>query len=98
MDMTTPNPEVPSTAPTPPPKGKRTRKTGEAKSTAPNGKQRRGFAAMTPEKQAAIASLGGKASHTMGKGHEWTKEEAQAAGRKGGAASRGGLGKSTAAV
>ncbi len=53
----------------------------------------RGFAAMRPEMQKAIASKGGKKAHTKGKAHEWTKEEAQAAGRKGGLASRGGRGK-----
>jgi len=56
-------------------------------------KQRRGFACMTPEQQRAIASKGGKASHAQGRGHEWTSAEATAAGRRGGAASRGGRGK-----
>jgi general stress protein YciG len=39
---------------------------------------------MDPEKQAIIASRGGKASHAQGKAHEFTTEEARAAGRKGG--------------
>jgi general stress protein YciG len=55
--------------------------------------RRRGFAAMTPEKQRELSSRGGKASHQKGRGHEWTTEAARAAGRKGGLASRGGRGK-----
>lgn len=47
-------------------------------------KQRRGFAAMDPEKQREIASKGGKTSHASGKAHEFTPEEARVAGRKGG--------------
>lgn len=53
---------------------------------------------MSPEKQRAIASLGGKASHAKGTGHEWTPEEAAIAGRKGGAMSRRGRGKVAAAA
>ncbi len=53
----------------------------------------RGFGAMSKEKQQAIASKGGKASHALGTGHEWTSETARAAGRRGGKASRGGRGK-----
>jgi general stress protein YciG len=48
----------------------------------------RGFAAMDPTTQRRIASEGGKASHQSGRGHQWTAEEARAAGRKGGQASR----------
>jgi general stress protein YciG len=44
----------------------------------------RGFASMSKEKRQAIARLGGKAAHAMGKAHVWTREEAQRAGRKGG--------------
>lgn len=44
----------------------------------------RGFASMDPEKRRSIASMGGKAAHRLGVAHEWTSEEAQAAGRKGG--------------
>ncbi len=58
-------------------------------SAAPRPKARRGFAAMSPEKQREIASKGGRASHTKGTGHEWTSESARAAGRKGGLASHG---------
>lgn len=58
-----------------------------------NGAERRGFASMSPEKQREIASKGGRAAHQKGTAHEWTSEEARAAGRKGGHASRGGRGK-----
>jgi uncharacterized protein len=47
-------------------------------------KSNRGFASMDPEKQAAIASKGGKIAHATGKAHEWTPDEAKEAGRKGG--------------
>jgi|GEM_PF-1200614 len=56
---------------------------------APRKKQRRGFAAMSIEKQREIASKGGRASHEKGTGHEWSAEGARAAGRKGGLAPRG---------
>lgn len=49
-------------------------------------KQYRGFAAMDPEKQKAIASKGGKAAHAQGTAHQWTPAEAKIAGRKGGSA------------
>ncbi len=58
-------------------------------SPAARPKQRRGFAAMSPEKQREIASKGGRASHEKGTGHEWSAEAARAAGRKGGLASHG---------
>lgn len=47
---------------------------------------RRGFAAMDEQKQREIASLGGRAAHRSGNAHEFTAEEARAAGRKGGEA------------
>lgn len=53
-------------------------------------KGKQGFASMDPEKQRAIASKGGRRAHEIGKGHEWTPEEAAAAGQKGGKASRRG--------
>lgn len=54
-----------------------------------NGQQksRRGFAAMSPERQREIASQGGRAAHQQGVAHEWNKDEARAAGKKGGQAS-----------
>ena len=59
---------------------------------APEGTKkpaRRGFAAMDPEKQRQIASEGGRAAHRQGVAHEWSTEEARAAGRKGGQNSKG---------
>ena len=50
-------------------------------------KSRKGFASMDPARRRAIASLGGKAAHQKGSAHQWTADEAKAAGRKGGAAS-----------
>lgn len=47
----------------------------------------KGFAGMDPKRQREIASQGGKAAHQKGTGHEWTREEARAAGKKGGHAS-----------
>lgn len=43
---------------------------------------------MDRDKQRLIASKGGKAAHAHGTAHEWTKDEARAAGRKGGMSSR----------
>ena len=40
---------------------------------------------MDPEKQREIASRGGVAAHEAGEAHEFTSEEAQKAGAKGGA-------------
>jgi general stress protein YciG len=42
----------------------------------------RGFAAMDPQRQREIASLGGRAAHQSGHAHEFTTEEAREAGRK----------------
>lgn len=50
-------------------------------------KSKRGFAAMSPDRQRAIASHGGRAAHEQGVAHEWNKDEAKAAGKKGGQAS-----------
>lgn len=47
-------------------------------------KEQRGFASMDHLKQRVIASKGGKAAHEKGTAHQWTREEARAAGRKGG--------------
>ena len=40
---------------------------------------------MNPERQRQIASQGGRAAHQQGVAHEWNKEEARQAGRKGAA-------------
>ncbi len=46
----------------------------------------RGFASMDRDRQREIASKGGRAAHKKGTAHQWTREEAQVAGRKGGVA------------
>lgn len=56
-------------------------------------KSKRGFASMSLERRLAIAKMGGKAAHKAGTAHQWDSEAATKAGRKGGAASRGGRGK-----
>lgn len=50
---------------------------------------KRGFGAMSVEKQREIASKGGRAAHEKGTAHEFTSDEAREAGRKGGKASGG---------
>jgi general stress protein YciG len=44
----------------------------------------RGFASMDTHRQREIARKGGRAAHEKGKAHEFTPDEARAAGRKGG--------------
>jgi general stress protein YciG len=48
------------------------------------GTQNRGFASMDRERQREIARKGGRAAHARGTAHEFTTDEARAAGRKGG--------------
>jgi general stress protein YciG len=48
--------------------------------------KKRGFASMDAAKQREIASKGGRAAHEKGTAHQFTTEEARAAGRKGGQA------------
>lgn len=47
-------------------------------------KQPIGFRVMDRQKRLRAASMGGKAAHAKGTAHEWTVEEARAAGRVGG--------------
>jgi general stress protein YciG len=47
-------------------------------------KQHRGFARLDKERQREIASKGGKAAHLKGTAHQFSVEEARAAGAKGG--------------
>lgn len=47
-------------------------------------KSKRGFAVLSAEQRSKIASMGGKAAHAAGTAHKFTKEEARAAGLKGG--------------
>ena len=51
-------------------------------SNAGTKKSLRGFAAMDPQRQREIASLGGRAAHQSGHAHEFTSEEARVAGKK----------------
>ena len=46
----------------------------------------RGFAAMDRSRVSEIASKGGKAAHAAGTAHQFTSDEARAAGKKGGVA------------
>lgn len=62
--------------------------TGKAAADKTVTKRPRGFAAMDSATQRRIASEGGRASHLSGRGHRFTSEEARAAGRKGGQATR----------
>ena len=48
------------------------------------GTRNRGFASMDMNRQREIARKGGRAAHEKGKAHEFTPDEARAAGRKGG--------------
>jgi general stress protein YciG len=52
--------------------------------SSPPAKKRRGFAVMDPKRVSEIASKGGKAAHAAGTAHEFSREEAREAGRKGG--------------
>ena len=51
-------------------------------STTSAARRLRGFAAMSPEKKKEIASMGGRAAHACGRAHQFTSEEARAAGKK----------------
>jgi len=57
---------------------------GEHPTAAPTPKKRRGFAVMDPKRVSEIASKGGKAAHAAGTAHEFSRDEAREAGRKGG--------------
>ena len=61
-------------------------RTGGHDETAP--KSPRGFARMDQRLVREIARRGGRAAHSAGTAHEFTREEARIAGRKGGQASR----------
>src|SRR5690606_41331398 len=55
---------------------------GESKMDNTNRRSGRGFASMDPARRREIASLGGRAAHASGNAHEFTSEEAQAAGAR----------------
>jgi uncharacterized protein len=52
---------------------------GQQSATTSGG---RGFAGMDRERQREIASQGGRAAHASGNAHQFTSEEARAAGSK----------------
>jgi len=56
---------------------------GDGRSCAPVAM---GFGAMSPEKRLEISRKGGVIAHERGVAHEFTTDEARAAGRKGGRA------------
>lgn len=58
--------------------------TERSQSSERKGTSNRGFAAMDREKQRRIASEGGRAAHRQGVAHEWSRDEAREAGKKGG--------------
>lgn len=45
---------------------------------------KRGFAAMDPGQQREVAAKGGRTAHERGVAHEWSRDEAKQAGKKGG--------------
>ena len=51
-------------------------------------KAKRGFATMDPARVRELARRGGAAAHRAGTAHEFSSDEARAAGRRGGLASR----------
>lgn len=53
-----------------------------ASSESSSAKRLRGFAAMSPDKKREIASMGGRAAHACGRAHQFSSEEARAAGKK----------------
>lgn len=84
---TTSGVEPDSTAlPTPSPEAPTTEVPAQQEEAAPAPRRPRGFAAMNRDKVREIARLGGKAAHQAGTAHEFTSEEARAAGRNGGLA------------
>lgn len=60
--------------------------TAETPAEPPKPRRPRGFAAMDRSKVSEIASKGGKAAHAAGTAHQFTSDEARAAGKKGGVA------------
>jgi uncharacterized protein len=57
--------------------------------TPPTTEHKRGFAILPQERLREIARQGGQISHARGAAHEFTRDEARAAGRKGGRAVSG---------
>ena len=78
MNPLDPNSSTPSEAPESP--------KAEVSEAPVKTRRPRGFAAMDRTKVSEIASKGGKAAHAAGTAHQFSTEEARAAGRKGGVA------------
>lgn len=53
--------------------------------TSTPARKPRGFATLSPERRREIAASGGRKAHAMGVAHQFTSDEARAAGRKRGA-------------
>ena len=51
-------------------------------------KQKRGFAALDPERRKEIAAMGGRKAHELGKAHQFDTFTGAWAGRKGGLTKR----------
>ncbi len=77
--MSTFDPDMPPTETTSEPKP-------EVSDQNPKPRRPRGFAAMDRSRVSEIASKGGKAAHAAGTAHQFTSDEARAAGHKGGVA------------
>jgi general stress protein YciG len=58
--------------------------TNNATTSSDTAKSNRGFASMSSDRQREIARKGGRAAHAKGTAHEFTTDEARAAGQKGG--------------
>src|ERR671918_2283339 len=56
----------------------------DSSTSTSSGVSKRGFASMDPQRKREIARKGGRAAHEKGTAHEFTTDEARAAGRKGG--------------
>ena len=72
------NPQTPETSEEP--------QATERPADPPKPRRPRGFAAMDRSKVSEIASKGGKAAHAAGTAHQFSSDEARAAGKKGGVA------------
>jgi uncharacterized protein len=55
----------------------------------PTTERKRGFAILPQERVREIARQGGQTAHAKGRAHEFSRDEARAAGRKGGRAVSG---------
>lgn len=60
--------------------------TDDVSGPAAPAKRPRGFATLSPAQRREISARGGRAAHLAGTAHEFTRDEAIAAGSKGGKA------------